>query len=280
MKSIETIVQTLIINGSLTEQPGLFYGKTGIAVFFFHYARHTGNALFNEYAMNLIDELQNQITSTTSIQYDIGLAGIGVCFDYFLQNRFIEAEDNDFFEMYDDRLYRAVLYETDFDLNLERGLTGLGRYFINRLRGFGQKDSKLHKSMIHIAHDISRQIKKKNIPENEKPDVYRFFYDLVTLPEYAEKYTHPFQLCKEWDCIRKPDIQNLFPYMNNLQRLYACQNYFSLDLTGEIEKEWEKWQKGNYSSITNMGLLNGWATEGMLYLTFFHNLDKSWFNLL
>ena len=74
MKSIETIVQTLIINGSLTEQPGLFHGKTGIAVFFFHYARHTGNALFNEYATYLIDELQNQITPTTSIQYDIGLA--------------------------------------------------------------------------------------------------------------------------------------------------------------------------------------------------------------
>jgi hypothetical protein len=35
MKSLEKIIQALIVNGSLTEQPGLFYGKTGIAVFSF-----------------------------------------------------------------------------------------------------------------------------------------------------------------------------------------------------------------------------------------------------
>jgi hypothetical protein len=50
MKQLDKIVQTLIINGTLTEQPGLFYGKTGIAVFFFHYGRQTGNRLFQEYA--------------------------------------------------------------------------------------------------------------------------------------------------------------------------------------------------------------------------------------
>ena len=38
MKPLEKIVETLIINGTLAEQAGLFYGKTGIAVFFFYYA--------------------------------------------------------------------------------------------------------------------------------------------------------------------------------------------------------------------------------------------------
>ena len=27
----------LILNGTLTESPGLIHGKTGIAIFFFHY---------------------------------------------------------------------------------------------------------------------------------------------------------------------------------------------------------------------------------------------------
>ena len=40
MKSLEKIVETLIINSTLAEQAGLFYGKTGIAVFFLHYAKH------------------------------------------------------------------------------------------------------------------------------------------------------------------------------------------------------------------------------------------------
>jgi len=102
MKDIEKITETLIINSSMTEQPGLFYGKTGIAVFFFHYARHTGNSLFQEYAMMLIEAIQKQITSTTPTRYDVGIAGIGVGFEYFLQNGFIEAEGSDFFEDFDD----------------------------------------------------------------------------------------------------------------------------------------------------------------------------------
>ena len=280
MKQLDEIVQTLIINGSLTEQPGLFYGKTGIAVFFFHYARLTGNSLFQDYAMDLIEVLQKQITSTSSIRYDMGITGIGVGFDYFLQNGFIETEDNDFFEAYDARLYRAVLYEPELDLSLEGGLIGMGRYFINRLRGFGNKDGKLHSAMMHIVHEIARKIKKKMVPENEQPDVFRFMHDLVSLPEYAEKYAYSLQLCKEWDCIKRPDIQKIFPYLNNLLRLNVIQKYFKIDLTEEIRQEWTKWKEADIITTTNMGLMNGWTAEGLLYLTCFHNIGNSWLNLL
>ena len=190
MKQLDKILQTLIINGTLTEQPGLFYGKTGIAVFFFHYARLTGNRVFQDYAMNLIDELQKQLTGTTSVRYDIGLAGIGVGFDYFLQNGFLEAEDDDFFEAYDARICRATFYEPYSDLSLEGGLTGLGRYFICRLRSDSLNDSKLHKALTHITHEIVRKIKKKTVSEKDQPDVYRFLHDLASLPEYAEKYAN------------------------------------------------------------------------------------------
>ena len=49
LKSLGKAVQTLIINGTFTDQPGLFYGKTGIAVFFFYYARLTGNELYQDF---------------------------------------------------------------------------------------------------------------------------------------------------------------------------------------------------------------------------------------
>jgi len=53
-----------------------------------------------------------------------------------------------------------------------------------------------------------------------------------------------------------------------------------LDLTEEITQEWEKWIHTDAYSLKDMGLLNGWTTEGMLYLTYFQSLDNSWFNLL
>ena len=280
MKHIDKILQTLIINGTLAEQPGLYYGKTGIAIFFFHYARQTGSALFQQYAMDLIEALLKQITTKTETRYDIGIAGIGAGFEYFLQNGFIEAEDNDFFEEFDDRIYRATLYETYTDLSLAVGLTGLGSYFICRLRGNAHEDSKLHKALTHIAHEISKKIKLNKVSENEQPDVYRFFHDLTTLPGYAEKYANSLQQCKAWNCIKKPDIHKLFPYMNALQRLYAFQYYFNMDLSDEIGKEWKAWIESDNNSLINMGLLNGWAAEGMLYMTYYNNLDASWIKLL
>jgi hypothetical protein len=269
----------LIVNGTLTDQPGLFYGKTGIAVFFFHYARQTGTELFQDYAVDLIEEIQKQITDTYPARYDTGLAGIGVGFEYFLQNGFLEADD-DIFDDFDNRMYRAAMYEPYPDLSLQAGLSGWGRYFIYRLRSNKQINNKLHKALTHITRKMARMVAKKMISENEQPDVYRFFCDLKTIPEYADKYCNSLQKCKQWECVCKPDIQNTFPYMGKLQRLYTFQRYFSMDLAEEIEQEWEKWKETDINSIINMGLQNGLTAEGLLHLTFFHKGDLSWINLL
>ena len=294
MKALEQTIQKLILNGTLTECPGLFYGKTCIAVFFFHYARHTGNKLYRNYAFDLIEAIQEQITDSLSAQYNVGLAGIGAGFAYLLQNGFIEAEDSDFFEEVDDQMYRIALYKPYPDLGLKEGLTGWGRYFMYRMRGDGYKDSNIHKGLTYIAHEISRKIKNRKVTEKEQPDVFRFFRDLTSLPGYTEKYANALQQCISWKCINKPDIQTLFPYMNHLQRLHVCQNYFNLDLTAEIEKEWEEWGKSGKLEIPNqvregkmennsqldMGLLNGWTAEGLLYLTALDKTTLSWMNLL
>ena len=279
MKQLDEILQTLIINGTLTEQPGLFYGKTGVAVFFFHYARHTQNGLFQDYAMDLIEEIREQLDVTNSVRYDTGLSGIGVGFEYFLQNGFLEA-DGDLFDDFDARMYRAAMYEPYQDLSFEGGLTGLGRYLIYRIRGSGIRNYKLHEALKHIAKEIALRIDKNAVPENEQPDVYRFFHDLTMLSDFAKKYADAFRQCRQWKCIRKPDITKLFPYMNGLQRLYTCQNYFNMDLTNEIEKEWGIWKNMDNNPLLYIGLLNGWTAEGLLYLTYFHNLNKSWLNLL
>ena len=280
MISLEKNVQKLIINGTLINQPGLFYGKTGIAVFFLHYARQTGNELFQDYAIDLIDEIRTEITSTISVRYDVGLAGIGTGFEYLLQNGFLDAEDSDIFENFDARMYRAAMYEPYPDLSLQEGLTGWGRYFIYRLRGSGNKKSKLHKALTHIAREIRQKIVKKTVSENEMPDVYRFFYDLTNLPEYADKYCKSLKQCKKSKNICDLDITKTFLYMNELQRLYVCQNYFDMDLSEEIGQEWEKWEKTSNNLLTEMGLLKGVSYNALLQLTRLNENNASWFNLL
>ncbi|MDR2913992.1 MAG: hypothetical protein LBV74_04020, partial [Tannerella sp.] len=55
--------------------PGLLYGKMGLVVYFFHYARYTGNELFEDHAMLLMDNIQEQILLHPDISYADGLAG-------------------------------------------------------------------------------------------------------------------------------------------------------------------------------------------------------------
>ena len=77
-QNLQQIAKMLLLNGTLTECPGLVHGKMGIAAFFFHYAQYTGNELFADYAMDLIGEMLNQIHVNSPADYEKGLAGIGV----------------------------------------------------------------------------------------------------------------------------------------------------------------------------------------------------------
>ena len=46
---LETLADTLLLGDTLIESSELLHGRIGIAVFFFHYARHTGEVLCEEY---------------------------------------------------------------------------------------------------------------------------------------------------------------------------------------------------------------------------------------
>ena len=127
------IAQMLMLNGTLTECSGIVRGKLGISIFFFHYAQFTGNMLYADYAMDLIDETLSQLHVNSSADYERGLAGIGVGIDYLIQNDFLKVED-DVCEEFDDRMYRAVMYDPWHDFSQYEGLTGYGRYWITRLR--------------------------------------------------------------------------------------------------------------------------------------------------
>ncbi|MDR3143149.1 MAG: hypothetical protein LBU37_15700 [Tannerellaceae bacterium] len=85
-KDLRQIAEMLLLNGTLTEDSGLVHGRMGIAVFCFHYAQYTNNMLFADYALNLIEEMQNQIHASSQADYEKGIAGIGAGIDYLIRN--------------------------------------------------------------------------------------------------------------------------------------------------------------------------------------------------
>lgn len=244
-KDLEQIANMLILNGTLTECPGLIHGKMGIAVFFFHYAQFTGNELFADYAMDVIGEMLNQIHVNSPADYEKGIAGIGVGIDYLIQNNFLDVED-DICEDFDDRMYRAVMYDPWQDFSKYDGVTGYGQYWMTRV-GYQTPSVKARECLLHIRTLIEEKIPEISI--SEQTDVYSFMYNLKRIPGF---HTYSGLLEKS-----KNPPQN--------QTNIATKQITQLD----TEK-----------SPTSTGLLNGYAGEGMLRLTALGYTNTSWMHLL
>ena len=271
--NLQHIVDMLLLNGTLIECPGLVYGKLGIAVFFFHHAQYTGNELFADYAMDLIEEMQKQIHVNSPADYGRGIAGIGVGLYFLIRNNFLNSED-DIFEDLDKRMYRAVMYDPWLDFSLYSGLTGYGQYWMMRLQ---QKDSSVQaqKCLMRIVGWIEEKL--SDISAKEQTDVYCFLHDLCQIQD--------FDMCA--DLLEKLKIQSADfsrlgnSIVGNFLRMYQRHHYFNDTLHSEIDIALKQIPDLNMEKPpVSMGLLTGYAGEGMIRLTVLNQTDISWMQLL
>jgi hypothetical protein len=164
----QRIINSLLLNASFIDNFGLMHGKMGISICFFHLARQTGNQIYEDYAGELIDEIYEEITANTPVDFENGLAGIGWGIEYLVQNGFIEADTDEVLEEFDNRIFKELIYNTPHDIGLLNGLTGLGAYFLKRIQNPASNDEKIpdltnKQTLIHLIDELER--KTQNIPE-------------------------------------------------------------------------------------------------------------------
>lgn len=249
-KQLQQIADMLVLNGTLTECPGLVHGKMGISIFFFHYAKFTANDLFADYAMDVIGKMLEQIHTNSSADYEKGIAGIGVGFNYLIRNSFLLVDD-DICEDFDARMRRAVMCEQCSDFSLYGGLTGYGRYWISRLC-YKAPEVCARESLSYITDQIENKF--NTITLEEKTDVVYFLSDLQKISGFEKRSAE---------------------LIEQLMMIWGVQ-------TSKITKLSEK-KISNLNlemAPTDMGLLNGYAGEGMLRLTVLDGTNISWMNLL
>lgn len=165
----------LLINGSMVIFPGLLYGKLGISLYFFHYWRYASNSLYREYALYLIDLVKLQIQDGYQLDYDRGLSGMGVGFDYLKQNGYYDVGD-DFMLQIDAKIIKALSYERSLGL-----LVGFGRYLLTRLKNHPS----MRDSLIQLADLLINQydyVQKKDLAEK-----LSLLYDLYMMDIEKEK---------------------------------------------------------------------------------------------
>ncbi len=180
-------ISTLLLNSGFIENTGLLNGKMGIAICFYHLAREYNNRIYENFAGDLIDEIYQEITVETPVDFENGLAGIGWGIEYLVQNGFIEADTNEVLEEFDYRIFEELIHYTPVEIDLFDGILGIGAYFSKRYRNQTPDDEKIPASTIKQAFshlideldrhttDISKIITEPQTSNNKQrtPDSYR-----------------------------------------------------------------------------------------------------------
>lgn len=132
-RMFEYLANDLIINTSCLEDVGLYHGKMGISIFFFHYARYTQNGVYEDFAGELLDEIYGEISANTPIAFVNGLCGIGWGMIYLYQQGFVEGDIADVLADIDQEIMEYD-YRQLQDTSLERGLAGIAFYVRSRMK--------------------------------------------------------------------------------------------------------------------------------------------------
>ena len=55
------ILHRLLLSSSMINNVGLLWGKTGVMFFFMHYYRYTGDTMYEDVALELLDEVEEKL---------------------------------------------------------------------------------------------------------------------------------------------------------------------------------------------------------------------------
>jgi len=130
---LQRIANVLQLNTSLIDNIGLFKGKMGIAIFFFHYFRYTNHIIYEQYAGELIDEVCGEINLTTPTNFSNGLAGIGWGIEYLANNGYLDCDTDEVLADIDNAIFNATVGSTASIQN-QKELFGFGLFYLARLK--------------------------------------------------------------------------------------------------------------------------------------------------
>lgn len=153
------IINMLLLNASFINNLGLMHGKMGISILFYHLARKYKNKIYEDYAGELIDEIYEEITIDTPVDFENGLAGIGWGIEYLTQNGFIEADTDEVLEEFDSRIFKELVNCTTEEIGLLNGLVGIGTYFLKRMQNSASNNERIttftnRQTFIHLIDEL------------------------------------------------------------------------------------------------------------------------------
>lgn len=136
---------------------GLFNGKMGICIYFFHLARLQNNLEYRAFAEKLLQQIFASASNISVINFPVGLSGIGWGIHHLLEEGFVTGNFDDVLQDVDDLLFRTVHFEWLDDKKRNRlEFIWLLLYYVDRLRTMKNREEKrlAQKTVIRILNHI------------------------------------------------------------------------------------------------------------------------------
>ena len=92
---LSRIANHQLMFGSFNTDSSIVYGRMGLVLFFFHYARYTENTLFEDFGGEILDEIFDDMHTEMIWGFESGLCGIAWGIEYLLANKFISGDSNE-----------------------------------------------------------------------------------------------------------------------------------------------------------------------------------------
>jgi hypothetical protein len=273
--------------------PGLYRGKTGIAVFLCHYGVCSKNEKYDDYAYDLIIEAQRQMKGKSPVNYAYGLSGVGSGIAYLIQNRFFEANPDEILDDCDTILSDHIL--RFIDLSSFNQILGVGKYFSFRIKD-SQKRDEIRKIIDKIV--LLTDLELTRTPQCN-PMVLGLLHDLGSISESARRlfekniklFDYKYVEENAWDWYHFfHKVQTVFPEkMEQINRMITERNSLLSDAeylrwrahTGK-DPEDDRIKKAIEQAVAkrDAGLLNGLAGIGLSCLTAMDKRHASWLDLV
>lgn len=175
----QRMIHHLMLKSSSIKDIGLFYGKMGVAIFFFCYGQYKNNSVYTDMGGDLLDDIWEKLDSDISLSFDSGLSGIGWGIEYLLQNCLVEGEANDICEAIDRKIVSIHPGRLD-DWSLDTGLEGIRHYVSIRLSGAHQRKEACPFSQEYLND-------WKRLPPLDKFSYSPYLRDFIGKKEILEK---------------------------------------------------------------------------------------------
>lgn len=160
-KLLPKIVDHLLVHVYESDSIGLFYGKMGIAIFFFHCARFLKSPIYEDFAEDLLDIVSSRLSTDMLWGFAEGVCGIGWGFEYLVQAGFLEGDSLMLLKEFDQKVMEKDLSYLS-DTSLETGLKGLYCYVQARIAAARRQNKQIPFTMDYYQM-VNEQMRRNNL---------------------------------------------------------------------------------------------------------------------